>query len=74
MGSRHSLLSKGSSLLGTVIFKISGKSGKMTRPQKLRNWKEILWYCSSEGQVYCLIGRQKRTWALEAERPSSISS
>lgn len=41
MGCSYTLLSKGSSLLETVIFKISGKSGKMRRPEKLRNKKEL---------------------------------
>lgn len=69
MSPHYTLLTKGSFLLGTLIFKILGKPRKARRLEILKNWKEISQYCLVEGPVFCFIVKQERTRALEAERP-----
>lgn len=69
MDPHYTLLTKGSFLLGTLIFKILGRPRKLRRFEILNNWKEISQHCLLEGQVFCFIGKQERTTTLEAERP-----
>lgn len=54
-------------MLGTLIFKISGKSGKTRRPEKLGCGKK---HCGTVWKPGLLLYWE----AVEAERPSPVSS